>query len=278
VRPAEASRDLLPGGFPFDPDWDWLEAIEFGRQIAERSQEQLQRRKLAKQLGFSDEEALERAKRFSALPVEEQRRILAQQQEPIELPEQEPTNPTRRAERVAEQAASAPERATEERTRSVSVNRDAVKEEAGQYLCQQYTNADGQMICQVCKKRLPFQLDDGSDYFERVELLQTLKRHHKQNYLALCPNHAAMFQYANGSTKTLRTLVVNVVGNAITVVLAKEEMTIYFTKTHLADLKAIIRAEEGKAEPTGEEAVKDIEPGSPPQPRNMTGQKNVAAG
>ena len=41
------------------------------------------------------------------------------------------------------------------------------------------------MICQVCKNRLPFQLDDGTDYFERVEFLPALKRHHKQNYLAL---------------------------------------------------------------------------------------------
>src|SRR5206468_1838680 len=56
VRPAEASRDLLPGGFPFDPDWEWLEAIEFGKQLAERSQEQLQRRTLARQLGFTDDE------------------------------------------------------------------------------------------------------------------------------------------------------------------------------------------------------------------------------
>ena len=54
------------------------------------------------------------------------------------------------------------------------------------------------MMCQVCKRRLPFQLDDGSDYFERVEFLATLRRHHKRNYLALCPNHAAMFQHANG--------------------------------------------------------------------------------
>ncbi len=243
VRPAEANRDALPGGFPFDPDWEWIEAIEFGKELVERSQEQRRRQILARQLGFSDEESLDRAARFAALPVEEQHRILAQLETPIELPEREPSNPERRAARVAASAASAPERTTEERTRSVSINRDAVKEEAGQYLRQQYTNADGQMICQACKARLPFQLDDGNDYFERVEMLPDLKRHHKQNYLALCPNHAAMFMHANGSADELLERVKELTGNTLPIVLAQEEAMLYFTKTHLADLKVVIETD-----------------------------------
>ncbi|HTU93617.1 MAG TPA: hypothetical protein VMF69_26285, partial [Gemmataceae bacterium] len=86
---------------------------------------QLQRRALAKQLGFTDDESLDRAKHFAALPVEAQRRILAEQHAPFELPEHEPTNPTRRAERVAAEASAAPKRTTEERIRSVALNRDA---------------------------------------------------------------------------------------------------------------------------------------------------------
>jgi hypothetical protein len=245
VRPAEAIRDCLPAGFAFDPGWSWLHAIRFGQLLAKQSEEQLQQQALAKQLGFGDEETLNRAKRFAALPADEQRRILAdrERQAPCELPEHEPGNPSRRAERVTAEAADAPERLTEERTRSVSVGLGAVKQGAGQYLLQQYTNPDGQMICQVCKNRLPFKLEDGSDYFERVEFLCGLKRRHQQNYLALCPNHAAMFQHANGSTDDLRDLVAKTSGNELAVVLAREDATIYFTKTHLADLKAIIAAD-----------------------------------
>jgi len=44
------------------------------------------------------------------------------------------------------------------------------------------------MICQVCKAQLPFKLDDGSWFFEKVEFLPELKKRHYQNYLALCPN------------------------------------------------------------------------------------------
>ena len=62
------------------------------------------------------------------------------------------------------------------------------------------------MICQVCKnqKPLPFRLADGSYYFEAVEFLpkSALKKLHYQNYLALCPNHAAMYQHANGSRRS----------------------------------------------------------------------------
>lgn len=257
VRPAEATRDLLPKGFPFDPGWEWLGAIAFGRESTQRSEEESKQRALAKKLGFEDDDSLDRARRFAALPAEEQLRILADREIPFELPDHDPVNPARRAERVAEQAVNAPKRVTEDRSRSVAVNRDAIKQEAGEYLRQQYTNADGQMVCQVCQKRLPFRLDDGSDYFERVEFLSTLKRHHTQNYLALCPNHAAMYQHANGSSpEQLREMVMDLVDNNLPIVLAKQDVAIYFTKTHLADLKVILEADQGDSEDTGDGDLK----------------------
>jgi hypothetical protein len=257
VRPSEATRDGLPAGFAFDTGWTWLEAIQFGQQLVKESAEQLQRQTLVKQLGFNDEEELERAKRFAALPADDQLRFLADRERhtQIELPEHEPANPSRRAERVLAQAANAPERLAEERTRSVSVALDVIKQKAGEYLRQQYTNRYEQMICQVCKDRLPFKLDDGSDYFERVELLCNLKRHHQQNYLALCPNHAAMFMYAKDSTIKLQELIVNLADDKeLPVVLARKKMTIYFTQTHLADLKAVIRGDLAGAKTTENES------------------------
>ena len=99
------------------------------------------------------------------------------------------------------------------------------------------------MFCQVCKAPLPFKLDDGSDYFEKVEFLPDLKKRHYQNYLALCPNHAAMFQHANGSAELMRDSFVDLAGNELDVVLAQKDTTIYFTKTHIADLKAVIETD-----------------------------------
>jgi hypothetical protein len=260
VRPREASRDLLPEGFAFDPGWVWLKAIQFGASVLKKSEQQLQTEDLAKELGFADSGTLERAKRFAALAPEEQERILAAEERKAttELPEHEPANPERRTQRVGAKAASAPDRRSEERTRSVSIGLDQVKQEAAQYLSQQYTNANSEMICQICKIQLPFRLDDGKDYFEAVEFLPELTKRHYQNYLALCPNHAAMFQYANSSSDSSENDFVNLAVNELAVVLAQKDLTIYFTKTHTIDLKEVIRVD--RAEANADQSVGDDDP------------------
>lgn len=244
VRPSEASRDALPEGFPFDPGQRWLKAVKWGEDVIRRSEQQRQKETFARELGFSDLSALERAKRFASLPPEEQERFLADwdRSAALELPDHSPANPERRASRVGEMAADAPERRTEERTRSVAVGREDVKDEAGQYLLQQYVT-DDDLFCQVCKKPMPFKLDDGSAYFERVEFLSGLKKRHFQNYLALCPNHAAMFRHANSTKDFMLEMFLELAGNELEVILAQENATIYFTKTHIADLKKVIEVD-----------------------------------
>src|SRR5262249_43556904 len=102
----------------------------------------------------------------------------------------------------------------------------------------------GDLICQICKSPMPFKLDDGTDYFEKVEFLPELKKRHYQNYLALCPNHAAMFKEANGSAEFVRDMFTDLSENELEVVLAKQNAKIYFTKTHIADLKAVLQVDE----------------------------------
>lgn len=242
VKPSHASRSQLPKGFPFDEGYEWLKAIEFGEDEKKQSEEFRQREKKRIELGFESEDALGRAQEFAKLPEEEQKRILSEhkQRRDFELPENSVSNPQRRAQKLAEQAKNAPERVSEERTRSVSVGVEEVKAKADQYLRQQYTNVDGQMICQVCKAELPFKKDDGDYYFERVEFLADLPGRHRENYLVLCPNHAAMFQHANGSKELLEPMLKELEGTELEVVLAQRDMTIYFTETHITDLKAVI--------------------------------------
>jgi hypothetical protein len=245
VRPSEASQDLLPKGFPFDKGYEWLAAIGFGEQNQQRIEENKKQETSAKALGFSTAQILERAKQFAALPEEAQEKLLAefQQRSLQELPQSNPSNPERRAARVAQQASQAPQRITEERKRSVSVGREDVKLKAAEYLNEQYTTPNGEIICQVCKTTLPFKLDDGTYYYESVEFLGELKRRHYQNYLALCPNHSAMFQYAHGSRDRMMEMFIDLKTNELDVVLAQVDATIYFTKTHIADLKTVITAE-----------------------------------
>ena len=245
VCPADASRELLPEGFPFDPGYAWLKAIQFGAAVMRASEQDRHKDAAAKSLGFSDAGAAERARRFTELPLSEQEKILdaLERRERAAIPDREPANPRRHAENVRAGALVAPDKQSEIRSRSVSLGIDDVKEKAKEYLRQHYRNADGEMTCQICKGPLPFKLDDGSEYFETVEFLPEFRKRHHQNYLALCPNHSAMYQYANGSKEGTRAALEELTSNELAVVLAQQDTTIYFSKTHILDLKAVSEAE-----------------------------------
>jgi hypothetical protein len=159
------------------------------------------------------------------------------------VPDRGVANPQVRTRNVIEGALNAPNKESEIRDRLVSVGREEVKVEAEQYLRQHYRNPDGEMTCQICKGPLPFKLDDGTDFFETVEFLPGLRKRHFQNYLALCPNHSAMYRHANGSKAIICDMVETLTGNELDVVLAQRDMTIYLSKIHLLDIKAVLKAE-----------------------------------
>ena len=257
VRPIHARVDLLPDGFIYDPSFTWLKKIEFGKAI-DRQTEQAQaeaaaatakqHRKLeaAAEFGFDSPADVARLEKLSRIPADEIEHFLAEREQServFDLPDHEPRNPDRRSEKVGAIAAGAPDRIIEKRSRSVSVGREDVKGEARQYLQEQYTR-DGELFCQVCKVPVPFKLSDGTPYFERVEFLRELTKRYHQNYLALCPNHAAMFQYANGTDGMMLNLFLGIEGNELEVILAQADNTIYFTKTHIADLKDVIKTDQ----------------------------------
>lgn len=246
VRPADAAREYLPKGFPFDPGYAWLKAIQFGETAASRSAQTLMKEVAAKSLGFADAAAADRARRFSELPDAEQEEILAglENRSKAAVPDRPLANLERRATNMREQALKAPDKESETRERSVSIGREEVKEQADMFLREHYRNADGEVTCQICKGPLPFKMDDGREYFEVVEFLPELRKRHAQNYLALCPNHSAMYRLVNGSQDTLRESFLAIDGNELAVVLAERDMTIYFSKTHMVDLQAVLEAEE----------------------------------
>jgi len=69
----------------------------------------------------------------------------------------------------------------------------------------------------------------------------------------LDPSHGAMYQHANGSRDVMRETFVQLEWQRLDVVLARQDATIYFTKTHIADLRAVIEADED-AESTEDDA------------------------
>lgn len=256
VCPADARAELLPNGFMFDPSWQWIKEIEFGKNIeqkiereraAEEEFVEIKKRRYAAalELGFKADDDLLWLEKAAAIPPDQILRMFDEwnaSQIKSTFPQHEPRNPERRADKVGAMAAEAPFKRTEERQRSVPVGRSDVKTETTQYLINQY-KIEADVVCQICKKPMPFKLDNGDPYFEKVEFLPELIRHHPQNYLALCPNDAAMFMYANGSKKLLLGKLNFISGEKIDVLLARKNETIFFTKTHIADLKKVIEVD-----------------------------------
>ncbi|SFK15169.1 hypothetical protein SAMN04488082_11572 [Desulfomicrobium apsheronum] len=245
VRPCDAIRDLLPGNFPYASDWPWLKAIRFGEETIKRSDEHKRKISLAKELGFEDDRILEDAKWFASLTTEERINFKNYYLEKLqtELPFKSSKNPDRRAAIVEENAINSPDRVTEERLRSINPNLSKVKSQTYPYLKNEYTNDDGVMICQICKQPLPFKLHNGEYYFEAVEILPKLTRHHYQNYIALCPNHAAMFKHANNPNNDIKSQIIHTQNNEIDVELANKKRCIFFTSNHINDMKSVIKSE-----------------------------------
>ncbi len=52
-----------------------------------------------------------------------------------------------------------------------------------------------------------------------------------------------MFQHANGSSESMRSLFLEITSGELKILLAQKDTSIYFTKVHIADLKAVIQAE-----------------------------------
>lgn len=153
-------------------------------------------------------------------------------------------NPDLRNQRFSKQAEQTPKKESAVRPRAVAECYEAAKADAKLYLREQYTNSNGVMTCQVCKAELPFKLPNGAYYFEAVEITDTLGKRFRETYLALCPNHAAMFKYANKQKTAMVELVAMASGLEIDVVLAGKATTLQFTEMHLADMKACLEAED----------------------------------
>ncbi len=259
--PTAASRIKLPPGFHYDAGYDWLRDIGFGdkrkqdtegdNQEAARNDElRQQRRDAANRLGFppdTGELLAELSKSFSTPDALKQalKQFVAAQQR-CSLPENSPQNRERRAAHVAEDADFAPKRESEKRLRAESVGLREVREKAKEYLRQQYMR-DGKMFCQICWERSNLFVYQPPDRPETSHFVarefwgkDDEQRWQYQNYLALCRNHAAMFKYANDSETNMRQLFDNMPGLTLEIVLAKNDVTVNFTETHLRDLEAIL--------------------------------------
>ena len=255
VKPSEAVPALLPEGFSYEAQAQWLKAIEFGknkrdREEAERSREQqatyeYQRKNdAAKEMGFSSLEEGEEVAELKRKDPEGFKKWQEDNRQKPEFPERPSRNPERREATLAERLVNAPEKEYETRPRSVRTSRTSI--DPNFWLRNLYTNDSAQMVCQICKEEMPFRRRDGEYYFEAVEAftLEYLGNEGEAQFLALCPLCAAKYKEFVKRDEEQEAELHNALQSAdgldVPLNLGEWETSIRFVETHWLDMKTIL--------------------------------------
>jgi hypothetical protein len=145
-------------------------------------------------------------------------------------------------------AASVANNAGEKTYKAVQINRriSAGNIEPKAYLRIHHTNSEGRLICQLCNQPMPFQYPDGEDFFVACQYIELLGKELEANYLALCPNCAAEFQYACQTDENQRAELILDLDPTIdeTELVVPIDMPVHqhlhFTQRHLIDLQMAV--------------------------------------
>lgn len=244
-RPSTITAPELPAGFSAAGNDAWLNVIGFGADHRQRSEQHQARRRAAQAIGLppelADQLGLLSPDALKTLGNEMLQRIESGAFNAPEFPEREAPNPERRAERLTERVHAAPIKSHEPRVRSVRTTDKEARQMARPYLQDLYTNSAGEMVCQACHFTMPFQLEDGTPYFETPELLQSTSAELAENHLALCPTCCAKWQHANGTSDAeIGEAIKNSESPELCVTLARKATRLRFVQVHFNDLRTIM--------------------------------------
>jgi hypothetical protein len=235
LKPSQITLDGLPADFERDATL----ATQLGMKVNEIAE-------LAQKIGI-EMEAITLAQQIVGNQdlLDKVRQLLQANTTKPEFPSRPTPNPARRSERVAHDAATAPDKTYEVKSRSVRTSEPA--QDPGTWLREAYTNSSGQMVCQICKEVMPFKKRDGQYYFESVESLDTLPQEHHALFLALCPVCAAKYkEFVRRDPAALERFQSALVAESqpiIAVTLSGEDATVTFVDSHFLDLQTILRGD-----------------------------------
>lgn len=173
------------------------------------------------------------------------------QSEAVDLPTAHVPNPERRERKLQQAYQDASDIERIESVRSVRVHNSDIKRLARAELRKYYTTKDT-MICQICRKRMPFNLpNDQGPYFEAVEILPKLKKESSAVYLALCPVCSAKYQiFMKDDAEKCRQFQNRICTRPtpsqnvkMNVTLGDEQTEIFFTEKHFFDIQKILKEE-----------------------------------
>lgn len=253
VVPRDANHEKLPGGFPLDKEWHWLESLEFGKPASAPSAEEILRK-----YDFTDED-VERVRMAQSIPTEVLKRVYQEHQSGtrrVEFPVRKNKNPERRKQSLEGELEFSPVRTYGTKLRSVKVSSPCLSPK--NWLYQMYENDDDQVVCQMCEQVMPFLKRDSTFYFEAVEVFgqPTIERERHEQFLALCPvcsaKYAEYVKSDEGVTDRLRQTILDHEldpesgSESIPIQLTEghnlaESLQLRFVSTHLHDLKLILQ-------------------------------------
>ena len=179
---------------------------------------------------------------------------LSAKTQPPAFPIRSSSNKDRRDEQVSKQYDEAPKKKYKDRRRSVRTTKGTIDPKP--WLKNQYTNDSGQMICQICKEKMPFKKRNDEYYFEHVEAFteKYFPREHEAQFLALCPLCAAKYKEFVKKEKTemenLRDLIMNSKELEVPLVLENLPTSIRFVETHASAIRIILYKSMQKKEDT----------------------------
>ncbi len=168
-----------------------------------------------------------------------------QEQKKVSLPSSMAYDQDRRAVKAAEAA----HQAVEKTYKPVSLNRriSVASIDPKTYLRSHHTNAEGQLICQLCNQPMPFKLPDGEEFFVACQYTELLDKELEANHLALCPNCAAEFQYACQTDEDKRAELILELdptddeANLVVHIVMPVHQRLRFTQRHLIDLQMAVK-------------------------------------
>lgn len=246
--PQDVSEEELHPDFPFLANNGMLAKIGFAEHARRRSVEYQSRTAEARNMGFAsaeEAESIAAVVRESGFTPEEVIDLVNKHRRATQ-PEGAIRNPERRRRVVLEERSNAPQKESVKRERSVQVGAQEDTLQARAYLRAKYMNVDRDLVCQLCGSVMPFKVE-GLHFFEAVQCVRGLPQRFYENRLALCPNCAAMYQYARQTDpdEIQRRIVDAAVDDDVTSVgvivkLAGEDRQIRFVAEHWLDLKTLL--------------------------------------
>ena len=244
-RPSELSLTDLPETFDRDEGLASQLGMRDSKQVGLAGLEAL-----AERSGFEVAD-LDLLRELKEMPgqLEKLKEMVERNRKKPAFPERLTADPERRMERAKLHAKGAPRKEYGERLRSVRTSTTAGDKDT--YLRENYTNDDGQLVCQICKEEMPFRRRDGEYYFESVQLFDDLSGEHVATHLALCPLCGAKYkEFVKRDpkyTSTIRKSISSSEHLIVDVDLGREAGSIQFVEKHLLDVQGVLEVEIGAA-------------------------------